>query len=189
MEFLEVLKWHYSGSGEVVRTFPPVSLCQLDGSQLWSTAAVPIQGAQTFLMQPDSPGGSFPMSCHLPGSVALSAVGWADAQRSKREIISGYQAEGMAVLVNWKAKLREEKVFLFSKCSLSSEWVWSYGIELPHSQRYLQGYICSTQETMTAFTGIWVTQTPLMRSEFCCTLSHDPVAVYTSRKNIFDKLT
>lgn len=128
----------------MVRTFPPVSLCQLDGSQLWSTAAVPIQGAQTLLMQPDSPGGSFPMSCHLPGSVALSAVGWVDAQHSKRGIISGCQAEGMAVLVNWKAKLREEKVFLFSKCSLSSEWVWSYGIELPHSQRYLQGYLLHT---------------------------------------------
>lgn len=41
--------------------------------------------------------------------MALSAEGWADAQLSKRDIISWYQAEEMAGLVNWQEKLREKK--------------------------------------------------------------------------------
>ena len=54
--------------------------------------------------------------------MGLFAVGLADALHSKREITSWCQAQEMAVLVNWKAKLRKKKyIFLLSKCNMPSQ--------------------------------------------------------------------
>lgn len=59
----------------------------------------------------------------MQGEEHESAVGWADALHSKREITNFFQAQEMAMLVNWKAKIKEKKyIFLLSKCNMSSQW-------------------------------------------------------------------
>lgn len=173
-----------------MRTFPLVALCQLEGSQLWCSAAVPMQGAQTCLMESHSPGGN-PSPCPVPFQNSGREPG--SVCRAKQEIISWCQAEEMAVPVNWRAKLREKKPFLFSNCSMSSEWDWSCGIELAHSQRCpvlrdICFNICTPHRSWQPSVGSESRMPSNEARVLCCTPSHDPVAAYTSRNNILDKL-
>lgn len=176
-----------------MRTFPPIFCASWMAASSDPQQLYPSREHKPSSWK-DSPGGSLPHvlspSRTAGGSLALAAAGWADAQHSKREIISWCQAEEMAVLVNWKVKSREEKYSCLAKAvclqSGTEAMELSYHILRDISSSGISALITGGHGSLH-----WDLSHSYLSNEarvFCCTVSHDPVAACTSRKNILDKV-
>lgn len=94
------------------------------------------------------------------------------------------------MLVNWEAKLRGEKCSRLANAACPQS-----GTEAVELSCHILRDISSSGISALLIGGhdslhwdLSHTQPSNEARAFCCTLSHDPVAAYTCRKNILDKL-